>query len=155
MVVCQAYKIVFVLTAIDRRIERHTKAAIPVMIICSGKSFAICKWGVITIGTVLTVGSYFGTVNSSINGSENENYFVGLAYHHFNRPLNSFYKNPGIELNPKLVASAGARFTASENSYITIQADFSKQGEYKETIAGATYSIKIGDDYANPLYTLH
>jgi len=60
-----------------------------------------------------------------------------------------------VELNPKWVASAGVRFTASEVSYITIQADYSKQGEYTEAIAGATYSIKIGDDYEKPLYVLH
>lgn len=100
-------------------------------------------------------GSFGMSFNSSINGSENDNYFVGLAYHHFNRPTNSFYKNPPVELNPKLVASVGARFTASETSFITLQADFSKQGTYKEAIAGATYSIKIGDDYENPLYVLH
>lgn len=100
-------------------------------------------------------GSFGMSYNSSINGSETDNFFVGLAYHHFNRPLNSFYKNPPVELNPKWVASAGVRFTASEMSYITVQADYSKQGEYTETIAGATYSIKIGDDFEKPLYILH
>src|SRR3954453_22724450 len=100
-------------------------------------------------------GSFGMSYNSSINGSETDNFFIGFAYHHFNRPLNSFYKNPPVELNPKWVASAGVRFTASEVSYITIQGDYSKQGEYTETIAGATYSIKIGDDFEKPLYILH
>jgi len=113
-------------------------------------------------GEIFTVSSYhyldgsFGlSFNSPIKGSENDTYFIGLAYHHFNRPLNSFYKNPPVELNPKLVASAGVKFATSEVSYLTIQADYSKQGEYTETIAGATYSLKIGDDYEHPLYTLH
>jgi type IX secretion system PorP/SprF family membrane protein len=113
-------------------------------------------------GETLTQSSYhywdgsFGlSYNSSINGSENDNFFVGLAYHHFNRPLNSFYKNPPVELNPKWLASAGVRFTASETSYITVQADYSKQGDFSEKIAGATYSVKIGDDYDNPLYVIH
>jgi type IX secretion system PorP/SprF family membrane protein len=100
-------------------------------------------------------GSFGMSYSSSIKGSETDNYFIGLAYHHFNRPLNSFYKNPDIELNPKWVASAGLNLGTSEVSYITIQADYSKQGQYKETIAGATYSRKIGDDYENPLYVLH
>jgi type IX secretion system PorP/SprF family membrane protein len=100
-------------------------------------------------------GSFGISYNSSIHGSETDNFFIGFAYHHFNRPLNSFYKNPGIELNPKLVVSGGIRFTASEVSYITIQADYSKQGEYTEAIGGATYSMKIGDDYEHPLYVLH
>jgi len=100
-------------------------------------------------------GSLGMSYNASIKGSETDNYFIGLAYHHFNRPLNSFYKNPPVELNPKWVVSGGVRFTASETSFITIQADYSKQGEYTETIAGATYSVKIGDDYENPLYVIH
>lgn len=113
-------------------------------------------------GEIFTVSNYhywdgsFGmSFNSPIKGSESDTYFIGLAYHHFNRPLNSFYKNPPVELNPKLVASAGVRFTTSEVSYLTIQADYSKQGEYNETIAGATYSLKIGNDYEHPDYTLH
>ena len=100
-------------------------------------------------------GSFGMSYNSSINGSENDNYFFGIAYHHFNRPINSFYKNPPVELNPKWVVSGGVRFTSSETSFITIQADYSKQGEYNEAIAGATYSVKIGDDYEKPKYIIH
>ncbi len=90
--------------------------------------------------------------NSSIGEREYDNFFVGLAYHHFNRPKNSFYKNPEIELNPKWVASAGVRFTMNETSFFTLQSDFSKQGTNQETILGALYSYKLGDDYENPKY---
>ena len=38
---------------------------------------------------------------------------------------------------------------------ITLQSDFSKQGDYSETIGGITYSRKIGEDYTNPMYTIH
>jgi len=101
-------------------------------------------------------GSVGMSFNSAINGSETDNYFIGVAYHHFNRPKNSFYTNPPIELNPKWVASAGARFTLNETSYFTLQADHSRQGPYSETIGGAMYSYKMGgDDYESPLYTLH
>lgn len=100
-------------------------------------------------------GSFGMSFNSSINGSETDHYFVGVAYHHFNRPLNSFYRNPPVELNPKLVISAGLRLTTSETSFITIQGDVSQQGNFKEAIGGLTYSMKIGDDYENPKYVLH
>lgn len=100
-------------------------------------------------------GSFGMSYNSSIKGSETDNYFIGVAYHHFNRPLNSFYKNPPVELKPKWVVSGGMRFTTSETSFITIQADFTKQGEYNEAIAGATYSVKIGEDYTKPKYIIH
>jgi type IX secretion system PorP/SprF family membrane protein len=100
-------------------------------------------------------GSIGLSFNSSIAGSETDYYFIGAAYHHFNRPKNSFYRNPPVELNPKLVFSGGVRLSVNEVSYITLQSDFSKQGDYSETIGGMTYSRKIGDDYTKPLYTLH
>jgi type IX secretion system PorP/SprF family membrane protein len=83
------------------------------------------------------------------------NYFVGLAYHHFNRPKNSFYKNPEVELQPKIVFSSGVKFSINETSYFTIHADYSQQGTYEELIGGALYSYKIGDDLDNPIYTIH
>lgn len=100
-------------------------------------------------------GSIGISFNSSIAGSQTDYYFLGAAYHHFNRPKNSFYTNPPIELNPKLVFSGGIHLSVDEVSFITLQADYSKQGDYYETIGGLTYSRKIGDDYANPEYIIH
>lgn len=100
-------------------------------------------------------GSVGLSFNSSIAGSETDYYFVGAAYHHFNRPKNSFYINPPIELNPKLVFSAGVNLSVNEVSFITLQGDYSKQGDYSEAIGGITYSRKIGDDYIDPLYVIH
>ena len=40
-------------------------------------------------------------------------------------------------------------------SYLTLEADYTKQDIANEVIAGAMYSRKIGDDYDNPLYTIH
>ncbi|WP_153797882.1 PorP/SprF family type IX secretion system membrane protein [Foetidibacter luteolus] len=93
--------------------------------------------------------------NSTIGDKLDDIYFLGLAYHHFNRPKNSFYKNPNIELSPKLVASAGVKFGIDEVSYLTLQGDYSKQADYKETILGALYSYKIGAEPDNPDYIVH
>jgi len=93
--------------------------------------------------------------NSSIAGSETDYYFIGLAYHHFNRPKNSFYVNPPVELNAKLVFSGGVNLSINEISFITLQGDYSKQGNYDEVIGGFTYSRIIGDDYTDPLYIIH
>ena len=100
-------------------------------------------------------GSVGLSFNSAIAGSETDYYFVGAAYHHFNRPKNSFYVNPPIELNPKLVFSAGVNLSVNDLSYITLQGDYSKQGDYSEAIGGITYSRKIGDEYTDPLYVIH
>lgn len=95
-----------------------------------------------------------GSFNSSINGSETDHYFLGLAYHHFNRPINSFYRNPPVELNPKWVASAGVSLSVNDYSILTLQADHSRQGEYNETIAGASYTYRLFDDAGDINYAI-
>lgn len=113
------------------------------------------------IGETLTTFSYDyldasvgASFNSSIAGSETDFYFLGAAYHHFNRPINSFYKNPPVELNPKWVMSGGVRFGVTDNTYLTIQGDHSIQGEYSETIAGATYTYRIFDEFGDQSYAI-
>jgi type IX secretion system PorP/SprF family membrane protein len=100
-------------------------------------------------------GSVGMSYNSTLGNNVNNNFFIGAAYHHFNRPNNSFYRNAGIELHPKLVFSAGLKFGVSDNAFMTIQADQTLQGGFKETVGGAMYGLKIGDDADNPAYTLH
>jgi type IX secretion system PorP/SprF family membrane protein len=100
-------------------------------------------------------GSVGMSYNSTLGDNVNNNFFVGAAYHHFTRPKRSFYRNAGIELNPKWVFSAGLKFGVTDFAYMTIQADQSLQGGFKETVGGAMYGIKIGDDADNPAYTIH
>lgn len=115
-----------------------------------------------TIGEPLNNTSYLyadGSVgmsyNSDLNDNPNNNFYLGVAYHHFNRPNESFYRNANIELYPKWVFSGGIRFGVSDYGYVTILADQSLQGSYKETVAGAMYGLKIGEDPNNPAYTIH
>jgi type IX secretion system PorP/SprF family membrane protein len=100
-------------------------------------------------------GSVGMTFNSSIAGNDNDNYFIGAAYHHVNRPQNSFYQKPNIELKPKWVFSAGVKLDLTESAFFTIQADHNTQGTYKETIGGALYSYKLGEDLSKPDYIVH
>jgi type IX secretion system PorP/SprF family membrane protein len=100
-------------------------------------------------------GSAGMSFNTNLNENPADNMFIGLAYHHFNKPKNSFYQNPAIELDPKWVASAGIKFGVTDYSYITIQADHSIQGNFQETIGGAMYGLKLGADIENPDYTIH
>ena len=93
--------------------------------------------------------------NSQIGENPNNNFFAGAAYHHLNKPKNSFYRNASSELEPKWVASAGVHLAVTPISYLTIQADHSRQGLFMETVGGALYGIKIGDDWDKPLYTIH
>lgn len=100
-------------------------------------------------------GSIGLSYNSTIAQKAEDNYFIGVAYHHFNKPKNSFYNNPDVELQSKIVASAGVKFTLNETSYFTIHADYSQQGSFSQLIGGAIYSYKIGEDIEDPKYVLH
>ena len=97
----------------------------------------------------MSVGMSF---NTSI-GSNNQHYvFGGLAYHHFNKPMNSFYKN--ISHLPKWVVSGGLKLNLDDYTYVTFQGDFTDQLPFREMIGGGTFSKKMGGDFAPP-YTVH
>ncbi|MEJ7610800.1 MAG: PorP/SprF family type IX secretion system membrane protein [Ferruginibacter sp.] len=104
--------------------------------------------------------SYFdGTAGMSFNAQLGENpdnnIFLGLAYHHFNRPKKlSFYSDYDSEMAPKWVASAGLRMNLSEDSYVTVEADYSKQSLSREIIGGLLYTRKL-DDVDDPKYLIH
>jgi len=100
-------------------------------------------------------GSVGISYNSDLNDNHDNNYFLGVAYHHFNRPHGSFYRNANIEINPKMVFSGGIRFGVSDYAYLTVLADQSMQGPYNETVAGVMYGLKIGEDHDHPNYTIH
>jgi type IX secretion system PorP/SprF family membrane protein len=99
-------------------------------------------------------GSVGMSLNSVMNSNPDNNYYIGAAYHHFNRPRNSFYRDKNIELNPKLVFSAGVKLAGNEYSYVSIEADHSRQGSFKETVFGAMYGYKFGAYPDEPDYVL-
>lgn len=93
--------------------------------------------------------------NTQLGENQDNNFFAGVAYHHLNKaPKISFYSNPDYEAIPKWVYSAGLRMNATENSYITFEADYTTQKTYTEVIAGFLYSYKLGDP-EDPQYLLH
>ncbi|MBK5272638.1 MAG: PorP/SprF family type IX secretion system membrane protein [Bacteroidia bacterium] len=100
-------------------------------------------------------GSVGISYNSNLNDNPDNNFFLGAAYHHFNRPTNSFYRDPNIELHPKWVFSGGLKFGVTAYTYLTIQADQSVQGGFYETVTGAMYGLKLGEDPEHPTYTIH
>ena len=100
-------------------------------------------------------GSVGMSYNSSIGENENNNFFLGVAYHHFNRPKTAFYRNADIEMHPKWVFSGGVKLAVTEWSYLTLQADHSMQGGFSETVAGGMYGLKLGPDPDEAVYTLH
>ena len=100
-------------------------------------------------------GSFGMSFNSQVNENPDNNFFIGVAYHHFNKPRNSFNQNSNFTLHPKYVFSGGIKLAVTDYAYMTLQADYSKQGNSNEIIGGALYGFKLGDDPDNPLYTIH
>ncbi len=92
--------------------------------------------------------------NAQLNENPENNFYIGAAYHHFNKPKNSFFRDPRMELMPKTDISAGVRFAVNEVSYVTLQGNSSFQGPFRETIFGGLYGIKLGDP-EKPAYVLH
>lgn len=93
--------------------------------------------------------------NATIKDNPEDNFYLGMAYHHFARPSGSFYRDASVELNPKWVFSGGLRFGISEYAYLTVQADHSRQGTHTESVAGAMFGLKLGPDPETPPYVLH
>lgn len=93
--------------------------------------------------------------NSQLNDNPDNNFFVGLAYHHITNPPTTFYPAGTSSLAPKWVASAGMRFSVTPASYFTLQGDYSTQAQFQEVVAGALYGIKIGHYLDEPKYTIH
>ena len=100
-------------------------------------------------------GSVGMSLNANFGQKPENNLIVGAAYHHFNRPKNSFYRVNNIVLNPKYVFSAGVKFGVTEMTTLRLEADYMKQGTYQETLAGVLYGLKMGNDFERPDYILH
>ncbi|MFN6374375.1 MAG: PorP/SprF family type IX secretion system membrane protein [Chitinophagia bacterium] len=82
--------------------------------------------------------------NTSLGSDDQHLIFGGIAYHHFNKPLNSFYKN--ITHLPKWVISGGVKINIDEITYVTFHGDLAQQLPFKELIFGGLYSRRLGSE---------
>jgi type IX secretion system PorP/SprF family membrane protein len=113
-----------------------------------GEDLATSKYTYVDMATGISF-------NTQWRQKADDNLFLAVAYHHFNRPKRTFYADGTGDLAPKLVVSGGIRFTVTEASYLNLQGDFSTQGNFKESIMGVLYGVKLGPELDNPKYTLH
>lgn len=100
-------------------------------------------------------GSVGMSFNTGLGESNRDNIYLGVAYHHFNTPKNSFYRDPNIELLPRWTFNGGIKFAYNEYAYLTFHGDYYRQGSYQETIGGAMFSQQFGEDPDRPEYTIH
>jgi type IX secretion system PorP/SprF family membrane protein len=114
----------------------------------TGETFAVPNFSTWDASMGMSYNTAFGT-----NGANS--LFIGAAYHHLNKPKNSFYRDATTQLNAKYVFSAGVKWVIDDYSYFTLQADHSQQGNQKETVAGGMYSINPGQFVDDANYVLH
>ena len=113
-------------------------------------------------GETFTKSSYSyldGTVGMSINAqigeNVNNNFYAGLAYHHFNKAKKvSFYSDYTAEMKPRWVASGGLRMNTDDYSFLTIEGDYSRQDVSEEITGGVLYTRKL-DDPEEPKFLIH
>jgi len=84
------------------------------------------------------------SLNTTLGVDEQHSLFAGAAYHHVNRPVNSFYRN--INHLPKWVYSAGVKLRLDPGSHLTLHGDYLDQKPYRQIIAGALFSRSIGEE---------
>lgn len=99
-------------------------------------------------------GSAGVSYNTQIGQNESNNLVLGVAYHHFNKPRNSFYNDYRVTVQPKWVVSADVKLAINESSFLTVYNDHVRQGSYSELINGLLYGLKIGPYTDDPEYTL-
>jgi type IX secretion system PorP/SprF family membrane protein len=93
--------------------------------------------------------------NTAFGADHKNTLYFGGAYFHLNRPRNSFYTDPTVELDPKVVFSAGIHAIINDYVGFTIEADHSNQGPSQETIGGVMVSYKLGDDIEKSDYVFN
>jgi len=114
----------------------------------TGETFAVPNFSTWDASVGMSYNTTFG-----MNGANS--LFVGAAFHHLNKPRNTFYRDATTQLNAKYVYSAGVKWMVDDYSYFTLHADHSQQGTVKETIAGGLYSFNPGQFVDDASVVLH
>jgi len=92
-------------------------------------------------------GSVGMTYSSQIGESDENTFYVGAAYHHFNKARkNSFYQSMDNPVIAKKVFSGGVHMGLANNTSITVQSDYSVQGASKEIMLGALYTMNLDNN---------
>lgn len=98
-------------------------------------------------------GSVGMVYNSAYGTSTDNNYYIGVAYHHFNKPKNTFFKSDTIVLQPRIALNVGVNYRITDYSYLSLQGDFFRQGSFEQFVFGGIYHTRFGTEFDNPEYT--
>lgn len=98
-------------------------------------------------------GSVGLTYNSAYGNKADNNFYVGVAYHHFNKPKNTFFKSDTVVLQPRIALNAGINYAITDYSYISLEGDFYQQGSFEQVVFGGIYHTRFGGEFDYPEYT--
>lgn len=94
--------------------------------------------------------------NSSMGEENNVNYYFGAAAYHLNKPKAAFGKDAAfVRVDTKWNGNLGVQYLVDDKYAITIHANYSRQGKYQETIAGALLSWRSFDPKSSTLFTFY
>jgi type IX secretion system PorP/SprF family membrane protein len=101
------------------------------------------------VGLSRTVADFaLGLVYSSQLG-ENGNWYAGGSLWHFNKPKVNFLQE-NIQLSPKWQANAGIKMPISNLVDLQAELNYTRQGQYSETIGGILLSYSLTDRLEQP-----
>lgn len=77
---------------------------------------------------------------------ERLNMYIGFAYHHLNKPKNSFFSDPGSIISPKYVVSAGAVIEVGNSFNLLPSLFYARQDQAQQVNFGTYLQYIFGDD---------
>ena len=94
--------------------------------------------------------------NSSLGENHHINYYLGAAAYHLNKPKAAFNPDEGfIRLSTKWNGNLGVQYLIDNQVGLTIHANYSQQGQYREIISGALLSWRKIDPSMTNLFTIY
>jgi len=94
--------------------------------------------------------------NSSFGDENAVNYYIGIAGYHLNRPKAAFDGNQAfVRTDMKWNGNLGFNMNINQQIGLTFHANYSKQGSYTETIAGALASWRRYDGAMNTIFMIY
>lgn len=100
----------------------------------TGETFARYNYSYLDLATGLSLNSRFG---------ENTNWYVGVAFYHFNKPKSSFFDDPEEALKPKWQFNGGLSSTPTDFSKVILYFNMLQQGNLSEIMFGGLYGYAI------------
>lgn len=117
----------------------------------TGENFNNPKFSYFDLGAGIT----FSSTSGDGEEANRLNYVVGIAGYHLTQPKNSFNNNDDSKLDMKWNVNAAISKELNETYSFQLHANYMRQGDYNETIAGGLFGWNKKDGNGNILFVLY